>query len=51
MALPCGAARCRGTVAGDFFQVPLDIQREYRRFLAEWFVRTHLDRLRKLDLI
>jgi len=47
----CGAARCRGTVAGDFFRVPLDIQREYRPFLAEWFVRTHRDRLRELGLI
>ena len=24
----CGAARCRGTTVGDFFLLPLDIQRE-----------------------
>ena len=41
----CGAARCRGTVAGDFFQLPLEIQREYRPLLADWFVRAHGDRL------
>jgi len=44
----CGARRCRGTVVGDFFQLPLEIQREYRPLLAEWFVRTHRDRLKAL---
>ena len=46
----CGAARCRGTTVGDFFLLPLDIQREYRPLLAEWFVRAHRDRLRALGL-
>ena len=47
----CSAARCRGTVVGDFFRLPLDIQREYRPLLAEWFVRAHRDRLRALGII
>jgi SET domain len=34
----CGALRCRGTTVGDFFRLPLDIQREYRPLLAEWLV-------------
>jgi SET domain-containing protein len=46
----CGAMRCRGTVVGDFFLLPPDIQREYRPLLAEWFVRSHRDRLRALGL-
>jgi len=46
----CGAARCRGTTVGDFFRLPLDIQREYQPFLAEWFVRAHRGRLRALGL-
>jgi hypothetical protein len=46
----CGATRCRGTVVGDFFLLPLDIQREYQPLLAEWFVRTHRDRLIALGL-
>jgi uncharacterized protein len=46
----CGAARCTGTVVGDFFQLPLEIQREYRPLLAEWFVRTHRDRLKALGI-
>ena len=46
----CGAARCRGTTVGDFFRLPLDIQREYRPLLEEWFVRAHRDRVRALGL-
>ena len=42
----CGATRCRGTVVGDFFQLPLEMQREYRPLLAEWFVRAHHERLK-----
>jgi hypothetical protein len=41
----CGAPRCSGTVIGDFFLLPGDIQREYRPLLAEWFVRRHQARL------
>jgi len=47
----CGAHRCRGTVVGDFFLLPLDIQREYRPLLAEWFVRAHRDRLTGLGIV
>jgi len=47
-ACHCGAARCRGTTVGDFFRLPLDIQREYRPLLAEWFVRRHAERLAQL---
>ena len=41
----CGAARCRGEVAGDFFALPAEWQREYRPLLAAWFVRRHRERL------
>lgn len=44
----CGAARCRGTVIGDFFLLPIDIQREYLPLLAEWFVRRHAERLTRM---
>jgi len=46
----CGATRCRGTTVGDFFRLPVDIQREYHALLAEWFVRAHRDRLKALGL-
>jgi hypothetical protein len=45
----CGAARCRGRVTGDFFQLPEELQREYRTLLAEWFVQRHAERLKSLD--
>lgn len=41
----CGSRRCLGTVVGDFFLLPADIQSEYRPLLAEWFVRRHAARL------
>jgi len=44
----CGAARCRGEVAGDFFRLPRPWQLEYRPLLAEWFVRRHRERLAEL---
>ena len=47
----CGSARCRGTTVGDFFGLPIDLQREYQPLLAEWFVCTHKDRLRTLGLV
>jgi len=45
----CGAARCLGTTVGDFFRLPLAVQREYRPLLASWFVRRHADALAALD--
>jgi hypothetical protein len=45
----CGAARCRGETTGDFFALPVEIQREYRPLLADWFVRRHPDRIEALD--
>jgi len=45
----CGAARCRGATTGDFFLLPEAIQREYRPLLADWFVRAHEERLRRLE--
>ena len=44
----CGAKRCRGTTTGDYFLLPIDIQREYLPLLAKWFVRRHTDRLAEL---
>lgn len=45
----CGAPRCRGEVRGDFFLLPVDLQREYRPLLADWFVRRHRERIAALD--
>ena len=45
----CGAPRCRGDTVGDFFRLPLDVQREYRPLLADWFLRRHRQRVAALD--
>ena len=45
----CGATRCRGDVAGDFFLLPKQWQHEYRPLLAEWFARQHRERIESLD--
>lgn len=45
----CGAPRCRREVAGDFFALPLEWQREYRPLLATWFVASHASRIDALD--
>ena len=47
----CGAARCRGETVADFFRLPLEVQREYRPLLADWFMRRHRARLAALDHI
>jgi hypothetical protein len=45
----CRSARCLGTVLGDYFLLPPEIQLEYRPLLAEWFVRRHADRLARVE--
>ena len=47
----CGSERCRGVVVGEFFQLPVVLQREYAPFLADWFVRRHHERLAALGLV
>ena len=41
----CGSERCRGKTAASFFELPIDIQREYYPLLAPWFLRQHASRL------
>jgi SET domain-containing protein len=45
----CGAKRCRREVAGDFFRLPPEWQREYRALLAEWFIQRHRSSIETLD--
>ncbi len=45
----CGAKRCRGETIGDFFLLPIEIQKEYRPLLADWFVRRNKERIVALD--
>jgi hypothetical protein len=45
----CGAPRCRGQTVGDFFRLPVEVQREYRPLLADWFVKRYRNRLVAFD--
>jgi SET domain-containing protein len=47
----CGVPRCRGHVTGDFFALPLEVQREYAGNLAPWFVRAHRDALHRTGVV
>lgn len=44
----CGAARCRGATAGDFFELAQEQQIEYLPLLADWFVAKHRERVEAL---
>ena len=44
----CGAARCLGECAGDFFRLPEDRQIEYLPLLADWFIARHAERIERL---
>jgi len=37
----CGSRRCRGTIPGSFFDLPLEEQRPLSPLLDEWFVAEH----------
>lgn len=37
----CGSPRCRKLIHVNFFEEPLEVQREYLPLLASWFVAEH----------
>jgi uncharacterized protein len=47
----CGSPRCRGMIVSSFFELPIELQREYFPLLSEWFIEEHrelIEKLRKL---
>jgi len=44
----CGSENCRGQVTGDFFELPIDLQRTYYRHLAPSTRRKYRDHFRRL---
>lgn len=45
----CGSDKCRKIYNGNFFKLPINLQKEYLPFLDEWFAnkyKTELDRLK-----
>ena len=49
-ACNCGAGRCRGVTRRSFFDLPVDIQREYLPLLAPWFEERFAERVAQLRL-
>lgn len=43
----CGSAGCIGTVPGDFFSLPHEVQLELSPFLAGWFIFEHREEYRR----
>jgi SET domain-containing protein len=44
----CGSITCRGKVTGDFFELPIDLQRQYYPNLVPSIRRKHRDRFKQL---
>ncbi len=44
----CGSDRCRKIYNGNFFKLPIELQKEYLPFLDDWFVNKHKAELDKL---
>ncbi len=45
----CGSERCRGTVQGEFFLQPREIQVEYLRYLSGWFRERFREKVESLE--
>jgi len=45
----CGAERCRGLLEASLFDLPLELQREYRPLLEEWFVERPAERVESIQ--
>jgi hypothetical protein len=44
----CGSKNCRGTITGNFFKLPKELQKEKLRYLPTYTRRKYKERLRKL---
>ncbi len=46
----CGKKNCRGFYQGNFFKLPIDIQRKYLPYLDCWFVEKYKGKIERLRL-
>lgn len=47
-ACQCGSKICRGIYDGNFFRLPLDIQKKYLPYLDDWFLKQYKDEIEKI---
>jgi uncharacterized protein len=43
----CGSPRCRGMIVSSFFELSIELQREYFPLLSEWFIKEHRELVEK----
>lgn len=46
----CGAKNCRGVYQGNFFNLPIEKQREYLPYLEDWFKKEHIELVKEIDI-
>lgn len=44
----CGSNNCRKIYQGNFFKLPVDLQKKYLPYLDDWFVDEHKSEIKKL---
>lgn len=44
----CGSKNCRGTYQGNFFMLPIEIQKKYLPYLEDWFTKKHEHEIEKI---
>jgi len=44
----CGSNKCRGVYIGNFFKLPVALQKEYLPYLDSWFANKYKEELEKL---
>ncbi len=44
----CGTSRCRGNTGTSFFDLPIELQKEYAPYLADWFKLSYSTELKHL---
>ncbi|MDO8503344.1 MAG: SET domain-containing protein-lysine N-methyltransferase [bacterium] len=45
----CGSPNCRKIYNGNFFKLPIEIQKKYLPYLDDWFIKEHLEKIKLLE--
>lgn len=44
----CKSKNCRGIYQGNFFKLPIEIQKKYLLYLDDWFITQYKDRIERI---
>jgi hypothetical protein len=45
----CNLSKCRKQVSGNFFDLPLELQKKYQPYVHNWFVSKFQEKLQQLS--